>query len=155
MVDSVTLATSSAQPARSASRSMTSTWISVESTSITISRIARRCSPARWTATSTPLSTATWASAFRRRPGSAPETSSSTQVTGSLASRVIRSMLAPLAAIRPATAATPSGRSGLPSTVTCSRPLIPPERAREAGSADPVVISASSPRSPARSETTR
>ena len=96
MADSVTLATSAAQPARSASRSMTSSWISVESTSITISRIARRYRPARCTATSTPLSAATWASESRSDPGSAPETSSSTQVTGSLASRVIRSMLAPL-----------------------------------------------------------
>ncbi len=126
MADSVTLATSAAQPARSASRSMTSSWISVESTSITISRIARRYRPAGCTATSTPLSAATWASEFRSGPGSAPETSSSTQVTGSLASRVIRSMLAPLAAIRPATAATASGRSGLPSSVTCSLPLIRP-----------------------------
>ncbi len=82
MADSVTLATSAAQPARSASRSMTSSWISVESTSITISRIARRYRPARCTATSTPLSPATWASEVRREPGSAPETSSSTQVTG-------------------------------------------------------------------------
>ena len=77
------------------------------------------------------------------------------QVTGSLASRVIRSMLAPLAAIRPATAATPSGCSGLPSTVTCSLPLTLPDDARAGGSADPVVISASSPRSAASSVTTR
>ena len=110
---------------------MTSSWISVESTSITISRIARRSRPARCTATSTPLSTATWASAFRSDAGSAPETSSSTQVTGSLASRVIRSMLAPLAAIRPATAATALGSSGLPSTVTCSLPRTRRERARD------------------------
>lgn len=134
---------------------MTSFWISVESTSITISRIARRCRPARCTATSTPLSTATRASAFRSDPGSAPETSISTQVTGSLASLVIRSMLAPLAAIRLATAATPSASSGLPSTVTCSLPLPCLERARDRGSADPVVTSASSPRSAASSVTTR
>ena len=155
MADSVTLATSSAQPARSASRSMTSSWISVESTSITISRIARRCRPARCTATSTPLSPATWASACRSEPGSAPEMSSSTQVTGSLASRVIRSMLAPLAAILPATAATPSGSRGLPSTVTCSLPLTLLDDARDGASAEPVVISASSPRSLASSVTTR
>ena len=47
MAAAVTFATSSAQPARTASRSITSSWIRVESTSITISRIARRCSPAR------------------------------------------------------------------------------------------------------------
>jgi len=120
IADSVIFATSSAHPARAASRSMTSSWISVESTSITISRIARRCRPPRCTATSTPLSAATCASAARSGPGSAPETSSSMQVTGSLASRVMRSMLAPLAAIRPATAATASGCSGWPSTVTCN-----------------------------------
>ena len=42
MADSVTRATWAAQPARAASRSITSSWIRVESTSITISRIARR-----------------------------------------------------------------------------------------------------------------
>ena len=128
IADSVTLATSSAHPARAASRSMTSSWIRVESTSITMSRIARRCRPPRCTATSTPLSAATCASAVRSGAGSAPDTSSSMQVTGSLASRVIRSMFAPLAAIRPATAAIASGRSGLPSTVTCNRPGPPPGR---------------------------
>ena len=154
MADSVTLATSAAQPARSASRSMTSSWIRVESTSITISRIARRSRPARWTATSTPLSTATWARVLRSDTGSAPDTSSSTQVTGSLASLVMRSMLAPSAAIPPATAATALGWSGLPSTVTCSRPRTRAEPARAGDSAEPVVISASRPKSAARSLTT-
>ena len=54
MAAAVTFATSAAHPARAASRSITSSLIRVESTSITISRSARRCSPPRWTATSTP-----------------------------------------------------------------------------------------------------
>ena len=62
-------------------------------------------------------------------------------------------MLAPFAAIRPATAATPSGSSGLPSTVTCTLPPALLEPARDGRSADPVVISASRPRSPASSVT--
>ncbi len=51
---------------------MTSCWISVESTSMTISRMARRCRPARCTATSTPLSAATLASAVAQRPRLGP-----------------------------------------------------------------------------------
>ena len=118
----------------------------VESTSITISRSARRCSPPRWTATSIPCSTAARARSSRSIAGSPPETSISMHVTGCCASLPIRSMFAPLAAIRPAMAVMAAGASGLPSRVTCSRP------ARPAGSpaaAEPVVISASRPRSPA------
>ena len=143
----VTLATSSAQPARAASRSMTSSRIRVESTSITISRSARRCSPPRWTATSMPWVTATRARSSRSRTGSPPEISISMQVTGRRASRPIRSMLAPLAAIRPAMAVIAAGVSGLPSTVTCSRP--PPAGT----SPEPVVISAARPRSAASAVT--
>ena len=44
------------------------------------------------------------------------------QVTGCRASLPIRSMFAPLAAIRPAMAVMAAGVSGLPSRVTCSRP---------------------------------
>ncbi len=149
MVDSVILATCSAQPARAASRSIASPEISVESTSMTIRRIARRCRPPRWTATSTRCSAASMVSAERSASGSAPDTSSSMQVTGRSASRSIRSMLAPLAAIRPAMAATALGRSGLPSTVTCSRPR------RGGGSPQPVVISASMSRSAASARTAR
>ena len=121
----------------------------VESTSITISRSARRCSPPRWTATSMPCSTATRARSARSIAGSPPQTSISMHVTGCWASLPIRSMFAPLAAIRPAMAVMAAGASGLPSRVTCSRPP------RAAGSpatpeaAEPVVISASRPRSPA------
>ena len=64
--------------------------------------------------------------------------SNSMQVTGPLASRPMLSMFAPLAAIRPAMAAITGGVSGLPSTVTCSRP-----RSLGACSPDPMVISAS------------
>jgi hypothetical protein len=46
-----------AAPARAASRSITSSCMRVESTSITSSRSARRCSPPRLTATSIPCST--------------------------------------------------------------------------------------------------
>ena len=100
---------------------MTSSLIKVESTSITISRSARRCSPPRWTATSTPCATAAWARSSRSAAGSPPETSISMQVTGRWASRPIRSMFAPLAAICPVMAVIAAGDSGLPSRVTCSR----------------------------------
>ena len=143
MAAAVTLATSAAQPARSASRSITSSRMRVESTSMTISRSARRCRPPRWTATSMPCSTAARARSSRSSPGSPPDTSSSMQVTGCRASLPMRSMLAPLAAIRPAMAVMAAGASGLPSRVTCSCPL------RGAGSPEPIVNSASRPRSPA------
>ena len=71
------------------------------------------------------------------------------QVTGSCASLPIRSMFAPLAAIRPAMAVMAAGASGLPSTMTCSRP----ERAAGSAAAEPVVISASRPRSAASAVT--
>ena len=149
MAASVILAICAAQPARAASRSITSPAISVESTSMTTSRIARRCSPPRCTATSTPCWVASRASSSRSGCGSAPDTSNSMQVTGWSASRSIRSMFAPLAAIRPAMAATAAGLSGRPITVTCSWP-----RCR-AGSPEPIVISASSPRSAASARTAR
>ena len=60
-------------------------------------------------------------------------------------------MLAPLAAIRPVMAASASGRSGLPMTVTCS----PGDAGESAADADPVVISASRPRSAASVVTQR
>ena len=151
MAASVTLATSSAQPARAASRSITSSWMRVESTSITISRMARRCRPPRWTATSTPCSAAARARSARSAAGFPPETSISMQVTGRCASLPIRSMLAPLAAIRPAMAVIAAGASGLPSTVTCSRPrrADSAEDDEEPGRSEPAVISASRPRSAA------
>ena len=145
MAAAVTLATSAAQPALIASRSITSSWMRVESTSITISRSARRCSPPRWTATSIPCSTAARARSSRSMAGSPPETSISMQVTGCCASLPIRSMLAPLAAIRPAMAVMAAGASGLPSRVTCSRP----PRLTGSPGPEPVVISASRPRSAA------
>ena len=129
---------------------MASSWSRVESTSITISRMARRCSPPRCTATSTPSPTESWASVARSVTGSAPETSNSMQVTGWCASRPIRSMLAPLAAIRPAMAAMAAGASGRPSTVTC---MVPPRRGGR--STDPMVISTSMPRSAASPVTWR
>ncbi len=150
MAAAVSSATASAQPASAARSSMASSWSSVESTSIMISRMARRCRPPRWTATSTPSSAASWASVARSMTGSAPETSNSMQVTGWWASRPIRSMLAPLAAIRPAMAATTAGASGRPSTVTCMVP-----RRRGGRSTDPVVISTSMPRSAASPVTWR
>ena len=58
-------------------------------------------------------------------------------------------MFAPLAAIRPAIAAITAGVSGLPSTVTCSRP-----RCRDC-SPEPRVISMFMPRSSASAETWR
>ena len=149
MAAAVTFATSSTQPARAASRSITSSWMRVESTSITISRSARRCSPPRWTATSTPCSTAARARSARSIAGSAPETSISMQVTGCRASLPIRSMFAPLAAIRPAMAVMAAGASGLPSRVTCSRPPWAAGSPASPEAAEPVVISASRPRSPA------
>ena len=149
MAAAVTFATSSAQPARAASRSITSSWMRVESTSITISRIARRCRPPRWTATSMPCATAARARSSRSTAGSAPETSISMQVTGCCASRPMRSMFAPLAAIRPAMAVIAAGASGLPSRVTCSRPARAAAGSDGAARSEPVVISASRPRSPA------
>ena len=109
---------------------MASPLTSVESTSITTRRMARRCRPPRCTATSTPRSTDSRARSARSTAGSAPEMSNSMQVTGRCASREIRSMFAPLAAIRPAMAAIAAGASGLPSTVTCR---LPRPRAGSAG----------------------
>src|SRR5215472_2865110 len=148
MAASVSARTWADRPARAASRSTTSSWSKVESTSITTSRIALRCRPPRCTAMSTPSTADSRARAVRNAVGSAPDTSNSMQVTGLLASRPILSMFAPRAAICPAMAAITAGVSGAPSTVTCSRP--PRPRAR---SPDPMVISASRPRSAASAVT--
>jgi hypothetical protein len=59
----------------------------------------------------------------------------------------MRSMLAPRAAICPAMAETAAGASGLPSSVTCSTP--PRETGSTEEGQEPVVISASRPRSAA------
>ncbi len=87
MADSVTARTSSSQPARAASISMTSPWMSVESTSNTTSRFARRVRPSRSTATSSPTRAETSASAERSSASDsavscATETRSSRPVTG-------------------------------------------------------------------------
>ncbi|CAL2062013.1 exported protein of unknown function [Streptomyces murinus] len=118
----VTSATLSSQPAWAAKSSMTSSWIRVESTSMTTRRCARRCRPAETTAMSTPSAPASEASAVRRGSVSTPETANSTAVTGYLASRKIRSMLPPAFAIRAAMAAVDSAVSGWPRTVTRERP---------------------------------
>lgn len=123
MACSVTAATSASQPACAANSSMTSSWISVESTSMTTRRWARRCRPAETTATSTPIRAAAVASAVRSGSVSTPDTANSTAVTGYLASRKIRSMLPPVAVILAAMAAVDSAVSGCPSTVTWERPL--------------------------------
>ena len=150
MAAAVSSATCGPQPASAASSSIASSWTSVESTSITTRRMARRCSPPRCTATSAPSRTDSWASTARSVTGSAPDTSNSMQVTGRCASRPMRSMLAPLAAIWPAMDATTAGVSGLPRTVTCRLP-----RRRGGGSPAPTVISASMPRSAASVVTCR
>ena len=61
---------------------MTSPWMSVESTSMTISRMLRRSMLAGWTAMSTPWAAASSASVARSASGSAPETCRSMAVTG-------------------------------------------------------------------------
>jgi hypothetical protein len=96
--------------------------MSVESTSITTRRCARRCSPEATTATSTSRCAASSASSVRSCSVAAPETSNSTAVTGYLASRRMRSMLLPVCVILAAMAAVASAVSGWPSTVTCERP---------------------------------
>src|SRR3954447_7809703 len=68
---------------------MTSAWISVEATSMTINRIPRRCRLAGWTATSTPCCAASAASVPRRASVSMPDTCRSMAGTGE---RAIRSM---------------------------------------------------------------
>ena len=66
---SVTALTSASAPDRAASISITSPCTRVESTSNTISRLLRRASPARSTATSTPAVRATSTSRLRSVPG--------------------------------------------------------------------------------------
>ena len=61
---------------------MTSPWMSVESTSITISRIPRRSRFAGCTAMSTPCRAASAASDGAQASGSVPETCRSIAVTG-------------------------------------------------------------------------
>jgi hypothetical protein len=75
-------ATCSSQPAWAASISMTSPWIRVESTSITISRMERRSRLAGWTAMSIPWLAASAASRGRRTSVSTPEMAKSMAVTG-------------------------------------------------------------------------
>lgn len=101
---------------------MTSSWMSVESTSITTRRCARRLSPAETTATSTPIPAASTASAVRSASVPVPDTANSTAVTGYFASRKIRSMFPPVEVIVAAMAAVDSAVSGCPSTVTWERP---------------------------------
>ncbi len=126
--------------------SMTSSWIRVESTSRTTRRAPRRASPAGATAMSAPTCAETRARA-RRSPGtSAPETSSSTVVTGQRESRRIRSMLAPCSATARATSATWRLWSGAAMTTTAARPV-----RRGALSPRPATSSTCIPiRSPAR-----
>ena len=122
MARSVTAATSGPRPACAAISSITSSWISVESTSIITSRRPRRARPAGETATSTPCAAATPASTCRSPATSAPETSISTVVTGQREIRRMRSMLPPPAAIDSAMARMACGSSGAPRTVTCNLP---------------------------------
>ena len=82
MAASVTRATSASCPAWAASISITSPWIRVESTSITINRTPRRCSDSRCTARSMPSRTASAVSTGRNVSAGAPETCSSIAVTG-------------------------------------------------------------------------
>ena len=121
----VTSATSASRPAWAASSSITSSWIRVESTSMTTRRRPRRASPAGATAMSTPWTCDSRASSRRRDRTSAPETSNSTVVTGYRESRRMRSMLAPWAAIRAVTAATALASRGAPSTTTATRAAAP------------------------------
>jgi hypothetical protein len=111
-------ATCSPQPASAASTSMNSPWTSVESTSITMSRLPRRCRPAFSTAMSTPVSVAAAVSAVRSGPDLAPETISSRLVTGWSDSREMESMLPPISAMAVATPPTAPARSGRPSMIT-------------------------------------
>ena len=69
MAASVTAATSSSRPACAASISMTSPWISVESTSRTIRRMPWRCRLAGWTAMSRPWAAASTDSTDAQRRG--------------------------------------------------------------------------------------
>ena len=114
--------------------------MSVESTSITTSRWARRASPEATTATSTRCRAASSASAVRSVEVSVPDTSNSTAVTGYLASLKMRSMFPPVAVMLAAMAEVDPAVSGCPSTVTCERPV-------PRGSLSPVpeMISASMP----------
>ena len=87
MAASVISRTFGSTPACAPSISMTSPWISVESTSNTTSRFARRVMPARSTATSIPASYAASASTERSSASasgvsSLTETYSSSPVTG-------------------------------------------------------------------------
>jgi len=82
MAAAVMSSTSASRPVCSASISITSPVISVESTSNTMSRLDLRASPARWTATSTPVLPATSATARRSSSSSGAVTVSSSPVTG-------------------------------------------------------------------------
>ena len=82
MARSVTSATSASQPAWAAIISMTSPWMSVESTSMTMSRIERRSRLAGCTAMSMPWVAASTASSGRSTSGSTPEMARSMAVTG-------------------------------------------------------------------------
>ena len=79
---SVTAATSASQPAWAAIISMTSPWMRVESTSMTMSRIERRSRLAGCTAMSMPWEAASAASSGRSTSGSTPEMARSIAVTG-------------------------------------------------------------------------
>ena len=104
---------------------MTSSWMRVESTSMTTRRRPRRARPAGATAMSTPWTCDSRASSRRRTRTSAPETSNSTVVTGYRESLRMRSMLAPWAAIREVTAATALARRGAPNRTTRHAPGAP------------------------------
>ena len=82
MAASVTAATSASRPAWAASISMTSPWISVESTSSTTRRMPWRLRLAGWTAMSRPWTAASTESTERSVSVSAPDTWRSIAVTG-------------------------------------------------------------------------
>lgn len=81
---------------------------------MTTSRWARRLSPAETTATSTPISAASVASAVRSSAVPVPDTANSTAVTGYFASRKIRSMFPPVEVMVAAMAAVDSAVRGVP-----------------------------------------
>ncbi len=123
MAASVTRATSAPCPARSASSSMTSAWMRVESTSITTRRLARRWRPAGWTAMSNPPS-GRLGHQLPPEPGGVAgagevELEAGDGVAGQPGDAVD---VAAAAGDPGGHGGHGGGRSGWPRTVTCSRP---------------------------------
>ncbi len=109
---------SAPRPTWSASAASGSGPVTTVSRSSSSSRLARRCRPARSTATSTPAAAAPCTTPAASRAGSTPDTTISSAVTGRWVSRTIEWMLPPRSEIRRAISPTAPARSGRPSTMT-------------------------------------